>query len=126
MGVVSGALNYRVHNQSGTGVRLRIGPELCIRTTGRIGPRTEWLGDYGAQLYHVAGPLELSAQAGGVANLRGEDGNFGERSFHQLGLGGSYLLGAVRPGLVLRLPLDKDMTDVLDYVVGLTLQVPLR
>ncbi len=120
---LSGALNVGARAASGLGFRVRAGPELLIPT--RSGPDSETLVYYGAEISHVRGPLELSAHAGGLW-IATESGNFGERSMHQAGAGFSYALGSVRPGLTLRLPLDKDLTEMLDYVVGFTLQVPLR
>ncbi len=124
---VSGALNVGRRNATGTGVRARLGPELYFRTSGDWQYSTEVLMNYGAQLYRVRGPLELYAHAGGLVVVSGEDrGGFGERSLHQLGFGGSYLVGGLRPGVVVRLPLDEDLQQSINYVIGLTLQVPLR
>ncbi len=120
---ISAALNVGTRSSSGLGFRVRAGPELVIPT--RSGPDTEKLVYYGAQLSQVRGPLDVSVHAGGVWDVS-ESGNFGERTVHQAGFGASYAIGGVRPGVTVRLPLDKDMTEVLDYVVGLTLQVPLR
>ncbi len=120
---ISGALNVGSRAASGLGFRVRAGPELVIPT--RSGPETETLVYYGAEVSHVRGPLALSFHAGGLW-MATESGSFGERSLHQAGAGASYALGGVRPGITVRLPLDKDLTEMLDYVVGITLQVPLR
>jgi hypothetical protein len=50
----------------------------------------------------------------------------GESRLHQLGLFGDVKLGGVRPGLYLRVPLDHEMRETIDWVVGLQLQVDVR
>ena len=50
----------------------------------------------------------------------------GERTFQQLGLGAQVTLGSVQPGITFRVPLDKDLSDTLDFVVGLTLSVHMN
>ncbi len=123
---LSGALNVGARAPSGLGFRLRAGPEVLVPTNSHGGEsESETLINYGAQVSQVTGPWELSLHAGGTW-IATESGNFGERSMHQVGAGVSYATRTVRPGFTFRLPLDKDMTDVLDYVVGITLQVPLR
>lgn len=61
----------------------------------------------------------------GRAILTESDLNFGERSIHQFGLGGSLNSGTVRPGLHVRIPLDKDLREDIDYVAGLNVTVVL-
>lgn len=50
-----------------------------------------------------------------------EDADFDERSIHQLGFNASAQFGKLRPGLHLRLPLDDDLQESLDAVLGLNL-----
>ena len=55
-----------------------------------------------------------------------EDGNIGERTFLQMGANASYAFGVFRPGIHFRLPLDDDLKEVIDYVVGFNLEFQLR
>ena len=55
-----------------------------------------------------------------------DEGSFSENSLHQLGLTADLGMGRVRPGLSVRVPVDKDYRDVLKTSVGIYLQVPLR
>lgn len=124
---LSGALDFGMKDRSGLGFRARFGPELLVNTaSNNEGDDTETFVNYGAQAFWVQGPLDLRLHVGGLYAATAESGDFGERSMHQLGLAGSYLLGGVRPGISLRLPLDHDLTETLDYVLGITLEVPLR
>lgn len=124
---LSGAVDFGVRDGSGLGFRARFGPELLVNTaSNHEGDDTETFLDYGAQGFWVQGPLDLRLHVAGLYNATAEGGDFGERSMHQLGLAASYLLAGVRPGISLRLPLDHDMTETLDYVLGITLEVPLR
>ena len=52
--------------------------------------------------------------------------NFNERTFHELGLSvaGKFRYG-IQPGLHMRVPIDKDLSDVYDYLVGLDVTVPV-
>lgn len=55
-----------------------------------------------------------------------DEGSFSENSLHQVGLTADLGMRRVRPGLSLRVPVDKDYRDVLKTSVGFYLQVPLR
>ena len=46
------------------------------------------------------------------------DLDFGERTVHQLGFAGNYDFGSLKPGIHFRIPLDDDLTDLLNYVYG--------
>lgn len=50
---------------------------------------------------------------------------FSEASAHQLGLNVDVGTGRVRPGIMIRVPLDDDFSDALESVIGITLQVEL-
>jgi len=50
-----------------------------------------------------------------------DEGNFGRRSFLQLGANARLKLGRFRPGLHFRLPLEDDLQEVLDWVGGVSL-----
>jgi hypothetical protein len=61
----------------------------------------------------------------GRANVGEGTSNFSERSVHQLGLNAIIGKGRVKPGVHLRLPLDKDLQNSLDFVLGLNLGIQL-
>jgi hypothetical protein len=49
------------------------------------------------------------------------DLDFGERTFHQLGMFANLLLGRFQPGAQLRIPLDEDLSDLINPSVSLSL-----
>lgn len=118
---LTGMLNYRQKSASGLTFRLRGGPSFLMNTSGG---GSQWLLGYSAQLGYEARTFSASAGLTGRANLS-EEGNFGERSTHQLGLAANLGLGKVRPGVHIRLPLDQDTRESLNYVAGINLGILL-
>lgn len=112
-------LNYRQKSTSGLTFRLRGGPSFLVGTEDG---GSQWLLGYSAQVGYETEPFSVNAGFTGRANLS-EEGNFGERSVHQLGLAANLGLGNVRPGIHFRMPLDQDTRDGLDYVVGINLGI---
>lgn len=82
--------------------------------------------DYGVSATYATGSGRLSAGLIGRWIATEGDASFGENSLHQLGLAGDVLVGGVRPGVSLRLPLDSDFRDVAKTSLGVYLQVPVR
>lgn len=117
----TGMLNYRQKSASGLTFRLRGGPSFLVGTKGG---GSEWLLGYSAQIGYETEPFSMNAGITGRANLS-EEGNFGERSTHQLGLAANLGLGKVRPGIHFRLPLDQDTRESLNYVAGINLGILL-
>lgn len=107
----------------GLGADVRIAPAVWIPTEDE-GAETELFATYGAQF------LVHSAQARGGVGIDGrwlatEDGDFGQRSTHQIGIAFDFLRGGVRPGVTLHIPLDDDgiLVEAGDAVIGLTLNI---
>lgn len=118
----TGMLNFRQKSASGLTLRLRGGPSFLLGTKGGD---SEWLLGYSAQVGYETQPFSVNAGLTGRANLSGE-GDYGERSIHQLGLSANLGLGQFRPGVHFRMPLDKDTKEGLDYVVGVNLGIQLE
>ncbi|MFQ6113378.1 MAG: hypothetical protein ACE5NG_04715 [bacterium] len=121
---VTGKVNYHRTNASKVVFRIRGGTALLINTEGK-GDDTELFLDYSGQVGYEGDQFSL---IGGLTGrfLASEDGDLGERTVLQLGLAASVGLRNVRPGIHLRIPLDDDLTGVLDLVAGLNLGVQLR
>jgi hypothetical protein len=108
----------------GIGADLRVAPSVWIPEEDAD---TELFATYGAQV------LLHSPQARGGAGLSGrwlvteDDGDFGERSTHQLDIAADFLRGSVRPGLIVRIPLDDDgvFFGTAESVIGVTVNFVL-
>ena len=108
----------------GVGVDLHVAPVVWIPEEGGD---TEMFMTYGAQA------LLASPTARGGVGLSGrwlateDDGDFGQRSTHQLTAAFDFLRGDVRPGVTLRVPLDEDglFFGTADSVIGLTVNFVL-
>lgn len=120
---VTAMLNYRFRGPSGFVTRWRVGPTVWI-DAGQSRSESELVLAYSGQVGYENRALSLLGGLSGQLVVT-EDGNFGERSIHQMGGGLSVGSGSIRPGAQLRLPLDNDLTEVLDMVLGLSLAVAL-
>ena len=122
---ISGAINYRFRGATGFVTRLRAGPNLWIATEEWGDDDLELLATYSAQVGYEASQFSMLGGLTGKAILSEEDINFGERTFHEVGAVVTLALGRVHPGVHVRLPLDEDMVDTLDYVFGVNLSIEL-
>lgn len=120
---VTANVTYRYTAPSGFTVKLRAGPSVWINTDNQD---SEMLAAYSLLLGYQSSAVALSGGLTGRAIITESNMSFGERTLHQLGAAVTVGSGAVRPGVQLRLPLDQDMTDILDYVVTLHVSVVLR
>lgn len=104
---------------------LRGGPVFWVRTKRqrRLQDRGEMIAAYSARALIERGAASFSAGFSGRWAVTADSGGFGQNSFHQFGVTADYQAGPIRPGLLLRLPIDDDLRDVLDYVFGLRLAV---
>lgn len=121
---IVGRINHFSTNSASLGLRVRVGPTVLINTEGGGGDDAEFLLDYGGQIGHFGNHLMLMAGVTGRLILS-QDGNFGEKSFHQLGGSLILILGNLQPGIHIRLPLDEDLKDSLDFIAGLQLGIAL-
>lgn len=98
------------------------GPGLWWDPDG-AGEDTDVMVGWGAQVWYESRLLNVGTGITGLVHQSGE-GELSERSWHQLGIAANLRVGSVRPGLVIRLPVGANMRDVLDYAIGLQLNVP--
>jgi len=124
---ITGKGNYYRKAASNMVVRLRVGPTLFLDTgNGNFVGETELLLDYNAQVGYEGAQISLLGGFTGRLVVTQEDSDFGERTIHQLGAAASLNLGTVRPGIHVRLPLDNDLKDTIDFVYGLNLGIHLE
>ena len=121
---ISGAVNYFYKDPAGLVLRFRGGSAIWIATGDR--DETELFLLYNAQAGYESQGFSFVTGFSGRWLLTEEDLDFGERTFHQLGLAANVTFEKVQPGISFRVPLDEDMTDILDFVFGLTFGINLN
>src|SRR5574341_1181816 len=110
------AYHYRQINRGMFGVE--IGPQLLV-STGEFSGDTELFGHYGLAGGFPLANVAFFAELLGVFIVSESVDDFGDRFNHSLALGAQLTMGQVRPGLFYMLPLDKDVNDVIDGILGL-------
>ena len=120
-------LGYESVAASGVGVRLRVAPVLWIDTGDVLADGSELYLRYSAQVFQRQGSVSVGAGLSG-RYLATEDaeGGFGERSWHELDFYCNLDLTGWRPSLRVRVPLDSDLTELLDPCFVLGVGVPLH
>lgn len=128
---VSAAVSAAVRAESGPargiGIAVFGGPSLLIPT----GDDRFSVNENELMLTYGIEPAYRSANVRAGARFLGryittEEGSFAERSMHQVGVFADFGAGHVRPGLHVRMPLDKDMREDLPWILGLNVQVILN
>ncbi len=120
-------MNYRYQAPTGFVLRLRGGPAFWINTDkDRYEDGTEFFLNYSAQVGYESNRFDLLGGFSGRALVSEEDLDARERTVHQLGLAATVTLGSVRPGMQVRIPLDEDVTEMLDAVFGLHFGIVLQ
>ncbi|RMI26772.1 MAG: hypothetical protein D6681_00865 [Calditrichaeota bacterium] len=124
---ISGMANVVSKDTLGAMFRVRLGPSLAINTDkGEFEDATELFLIYSAMAGYRGEAVRAGIAFIGRWWTTGEGEDFGENSLHQLGLFANVGSGSVRPGLSVRIPLDKDFRDTLDFMLGLNVDFHLR
>ncbi len=118
---VTGTGTYRHRTEEGFVAVTTAGAEVWFSTES--GGSTEVFGLYGGQAGYENETWSATAGVMGRAFLSADRGNLGERTHHELGAQIGYQVASVRPTVFFRLPLDEDIREGLDYVVGLKIRV---
>jgi hypothetical protein len=122
---VTGALTFRQAFSETLGLGARLGTTVNFYT-GDEDYDTETLVEYGASATYAAGAARFNVGFAGRWNATADEGSFSDRSLHLASFAADMQLGGVRPGVTVRLPLDKEYRDMVGSTIGLYLQVPLR
>jgi len=122
---VSGMVTVERSLVPGLDFRAKGGVTSVFFTGDESGETTNFV-DYGVFGSYTAGIARLGSGVSGRWNASADQGSFSDRSLHQLGVTADVRLGGVRPGVSVRIPLDKDHREVVSSTVGMYLQVPLR
>jgi hypothetical protein len=106
--------------------RLRIGPVLAINTgDSGFSDDTELLSNIDAFVWYVDDRFEIG---GGFTNdfVLTDEGSAADRSQSTVGAAAFFTFDQIEPGLSLRVPLDEDASELLNYTFGLTARIPLN
>ena len=115
---VRAAVRFDRRDAGGFGFGGTMAPALFIPTND--GDAELFVG-YAARASYAWAGASVGAEFSGRLLVTEGDLNFGERTVHQVALGAGVDLGPWRPGAYFRLPLDRDLTDTVNHVFGLSL-----
>ena len=119
---VIAAANYRTRSPSGFGLRLRLSPILWIDTGDMLTDTSEVWIRYSAQTLFTSGPSSIGIGfSGRYLAMEDNTDDFGEKSWHEIGIFANWDLGTWKPSARIRLPLDEDLKDLYDagFVLGI-------
>jgi len=125
---VTGLLRFRTtFPMSKLGLRAHFGPSILVYTKERSdGDDMNVALKYGLIGTYTEKKLLVQLGFSGYYNASADGGDFGSNSLHQLGMSVNFDAGArVWPGIILRIPLDEDLTKILDLVLGLNMMLRL-
>jgi hypothetical protein len=118
---IRGTAGYRYRAANHFGMRAALRPTLAAPVGGNGGDSELFL-DYGIQ-----GGYETDRASAGLTftgrALVTESGSIGERTVHDVALGGSMTFGRFRPGVLIRVPIENDVGNALSTSLGITLQL---
>ncbi len=119
---ITGTLTYRNRQENGFLVMATGGADTWIFTEGG-GDGAEVFALYGARLGYDGPAWTVLGGIAGRGILTEESSFFDDGSVHEVGLEVGYRTAAVQPKLFVRYPLDKDIREFLDLVVGFGIRV---
>jgi hypothetical protein len=85
------------------------------------GSEVELYGNYNAGAMFAGRRARFEIGLAGRIWITGENMNLSERTVHLVGFAGTCNFGTLRPGLDVRVPLDKNLSDAVDFVLGVSL-----
>ncbi len=119
-----GRVHYKQQTSGNFVVRLDGGPTLWVFTDNGINNKTQFWVNYTGMIGYEGQFFNLLGGITGRLRMS-QSGSFGERSTHQLGVTAGLNLGHVKPGLHFRVPIDNQLNNVINYVIGLNLNFEL-
>lgn len=119
---IQGTAGYRYRTPEHLALRLAVRPTF-MAPTGSNNADSELLLDYGVQVGYETSGYTAGMVFNGRAIVTEPGLSFGERTVHELLLGGSVIAGQWRPGVILRVPMDSELDNVLQPSIGIKLEV---
>lgn len=125
MWTLYGNFTYRSFKREGPIWGFEAGPDYLIPKKNS-GEKSELYMHYGLTAGFRATQLAVLAEFASTGLVSGNAGHFGERFNHAVTLGAQWIGSGVRPGVFYKLYLDKDLSDFIDGVLGIKLDVILK
>jgi hypothetical protein len=119
---IRGTAGYRYRSPSHYGMRVAFRPAFVVPVGSASGDSELFL-DYGVQGGYESERASFGVVFNGRALVTESGGSIGDRTVHEVGLGGSMTFGKFRPGVIMRVPLDSDLSQSLNYSMGVRLEV---
>jgi hypothetical protein len=119
--------NFAYFNIFPQGARLglEIGPNLWIPTQGDAGD-TELLLHYGLTAGFQGNNFALLTELVGVVIITDDTDEFSDRFSHSINFGANYVSKSVTPGIFYKLYLKEDLSDFVDGVFGINIDVTIN
>jgi hypothetical protein len=118
--------NYSYVNHTPNGVRfgLEIGPNLVIPTGN--GDDTDFLIHYGIAFGFQDENFAVLTELMGLAIITEEAADFEDRFLHSIDFGFTYLRYSVKPGIFYKLYLKDDLSDFVEGVLGIEVDIAVK
>ncbi len=113
---------FRAVSRDATSFSLRLAPTLW-HDAGDDDDSTEFFVLYGARYSFETASSSVGMGFSGRLWLSATNGDFSERTFHQLGFFANLRTGRWRPGFQVRVPMDEDMRRIVDPIFSISLGV---
>jgi hypothetical protein len=123
---ISGGVTFAQATPFGFNLRARAGVVGMFYSGSESDVDPEAMVDYGISGTYPVNIARFGFGFSGRWFASEAEGTFSENSLHQMGLTADVLVAGVRPGLALRIPLDRDWREDHRFSIGAYLQVPLR
>lgn len=107
----------------GVSYDVRLVPSIWIKTNDKFLNETETFLGYGGIVRYEGAVVRAGGGLTGRWNLSSNGRDFGASTFHQAEFAVDFLRGPVRPGIQLKLPLDHDLTQIVNQSWGFTLSM---
>lgn len=119
---IRGTVGYRYRSPSNYGLRVAVRPAYMVPVGSASGDGELFL-DYGIQGGYESERASYGIVFNGRALVTESGGSIGDRTVHEMGVGGSMTFGQFRPGVIIRVPVDSDLSQALNYSVGVRLEL---
>ncbi len=116
---LKGGVNYRAISGTNFGVRGRVGILTWIPTKNTEYLDTELMMQFSLQMSKSLGAVSIWSAFGGNYWFSEKNVDFKDRLMSNLGIGASFNLGAIQPGICFSVPLDENTKEIMNSVVGI-------